>query len=141
MNCAMVVLETLLRCEDRWRPSPSVAAVSQLRRPSGLLTFSLPRLIRRRSQRSKRGPKSCPFARRNESISLLLASCWDGPTREARFKRTNPGNLTDGGVHDLFTISGMKGAEGCVLQQPDFEGELARKNVIFRFQRRYLEPA
>ena len=56
----------------------------------------------------------------------------DGPTREARFKKTNPGNLTDGGVHDLFTISGMKGAEGCVLQQPDFAAELARKNVIFR---------
>jgi CxxC motif-containing protein (DUF1111 family) len=56
----------------------------------------------------------------------------DGPTREARFKKTSPGNMTDGGVHDLFTISGMKGAEGCVLQQPDFEAELARKNVIFR---------
>ena len=56
----------------------------------------------------------------------------DGPTREARFKTTNPGNITDGGVHDLFTISGMKGAEGCVLQQPDFAAELARKNVIFR---------
>lgn len=56
----------------------------------------------------------------------------DGPTREARFKKTSPGNMTDGGVHDLFTISGMKGAEGCVLQPPDFESELARKNVIFR---------
>jgi CxxC motif-containing protein (DUF1111 family) len=56
----------------------------------------------------------------------------DGPTREARFKKTDPGNLTDGGVHNLFTISGMKGAAGCVLQQPDFETELARKNVIFR---------
>ena len=56
----------------------------------------------------------------------------DGPTREARFKKTSPGNTTDGGVHNLFTISGMKGAEGCVLQQPDFAAELARKNVIFR---------
>jgi CxxC motif-containing protein (DUF1111 family) len=56
----------------------------------------------------------------------------DGPVREARFKKTSPGNLTDGGVHDLFTISGMKGAEGCVLLQPDFAAELARKNVIFR---------
>jgi CxxC motif-containing protein (DUF1111 family) len=56
----------------------------------------------------------------------------DGPTREARFKKTFPDNLTDGGVHNLFTISGMKGAEGCVLQQPDFATELARKNVIFR---------
>jgi CxxC motif-containing protein (DUF1111 family) len=56
----------------------------------------------------------------------------NGPVREARFKKTDPGNLTDGGVHNLFTISGMKGAGGCVLQQPDFAGELARKNVIFR---------
>jgi CxxC motif-containing protein (DUF1111 family) len=56
----------------------------------------------------------------------------DGPTREARFKRTDPGNMADGGVHNLFTISGMKGADGCVLQQPDFATELARKNVIFR---------
>ncbi len=56
----------------------------------------------------------------------------DGPTREARFKKTEPGNVVDGGVHNLFTISGMKGAEGCVLQQPDFGTELARKTVIFR---------
>jgi CxxC motif-containing protein (DUF1111 family) len=55
-----------------------------------------------------------------------------GPTREARFKRTDSGNASDGGVHNLFTISGMKGAEGCVLQQPDFAAELARRNVIFR---------
>jgi CxxC motif-containing protein (DUF1111 family) len=56
----------------------------------------------------------------------------NGPIREARFKRTNPGNAADGGVHNLFIISGMKGAEGCVLQQPDFAAELARRNVIFR---------
>jgi CxxC motif-containing protein (DUF1111 family) len=56
----------------------------------------------------------------------------DGPVREARFKKTDPGGATDGGVHDLFTISGMKDAEKCVLQQPDFQTELARKNVIFR---------
>lgn len=56
----------------------------------------------------------------------------DGPTREARFRKTDSGKMADGGVHNLFTISGMKGAEGCVLQQPDFKAELARKNVIFR---------
>jgi hypothetical protein len=65
----------------------------------------------------------------------------DGPTREARFKKTNPGDMTDGGVHDLFTISGMKGAEGCVLQQPDFAAELARKTSSFEFQRQCLELA
>jgi CxxC motif-containing protein (DUF1111 family) len=56
-----------------------------------------------------------------------------GPTREARFKlfryaTTGP----DGGVHDLFTIAGMKGAESCKLEQPDFEKELRLNNVIFR---------
>jgi CxxC motif-containing protein (DUF1111 family) len=56
----------------------------------------------------------------------------DGPIREARFKKTSPGNVADGGVHNLFTISRMKGADGCILQQPDFQAELARKNVIFR---------
>ena len=56
----------------------------------------------------------------------------DGPVREARFKKTDPGNQVDGGVHDLFTISGMKGAEKCGLQVPDFATELGRNNVIFR---------
>ena len=56
-----------------------------------------------------------------------------GPTREARFKSfdydtTGP----DGGVHDLFTIAGMKGAESCKLIQDDFEKELRLNNVIFR---------
>ncbi len=66
----------------------------------------------------------------NNTLPSFIAK--DGPVREARFKKSDPGNVTDGGVHDLFTISGMKGAEGCVLQQPDFATELAHKNVIFR---------
>jgi CxxC motif-containing protein (DUF1111 family) len=66
----------------------------------------------------------------NNTLPSFIAK--DGPVREARFKKTDPGNLADGGVHDLFTISGMKGAERCVLQQPDFETELAHRNVIFR---------
>jgi len=55
----------------------------------------------------------------------------NGPVREVRFKR-NPNGTADGGVHDIFTITGLKGAEGCTLKQPKFERELARKNVIFR---------
>jgi len=54
-----------------------------------------------------------------------------GPTREARFKKLNKTTL-DGGVHDLFTIAGMKGAETCKLAQPDFATELRKNNVIFR---------
>src|SRR5712692_5051028 len=54
-----------------------------------------------------------------------------GPVREARFVK-NADGTPDGGVHDLFTIAGLADAPGCVLAQPDFERELARRNVIFR---------
>ena len=54
-----------------------------------------------------------------------------GPVREARFKHNNDGT-DDGGVHDLFTITGLPDAAGCNLKQPDFAGELAKNNVIFR---------
>jgi hypothetical protein len=55
----------------------------------------------------------------------------NGPVREARFVR-NPDGTPDGGVHDLFTIAGRADGPGCKLAQPDFEKELARRNVIFR---------
>src|SRR2546426_3595488 len=55
----------------------------------------------------------------------------NGPVREARFVK-NADGTPDGGVHDLFTIAGRADAPGCVLAQPDFEKELARRNVIFR---------
>jgi CxxC motif-containing protein (DUF1111 family) len=55
----------------------------------------------------------------------------NGPVREARFVR-NADGTPNGGVHDLFTIAGRSDAPGCGLRQPDFEGELARRNVIFR---------
>src|SRR5258707_9406863 len=55
-----------------------------------------------------------------------------GPVREARFKLNPDRRTPDGGVHSIFTITGLKDADGCVLQQPDFAGELRRKNVIFR---------
>jgi len=54
-----------------------------------------------------------------------------GPVREARFVRNRDGT-PDGGVHGLFVISGRSDAPGCNIKQPDFAGELARNNVIFR---------
>ena len=59
-----------------------------------------------------------------------------GPVREARFV-LNPDGTPDGGVHALFTITGRPGADGsppgpCRLEQPDFEREIADRNVIFR---------
>ena len=46
--------------------------------------------------------------------SLIAAN---GPVREARFIRNTDGSL-DGGVHDLYTITGRTDAKGCSLAQP-----------------------
>jgi CxxC motif-containing protein (DUF1111 family) len=54
-----------------------------------------------------------------------------GPVREARFV-LNPDGTPDGGVHDLFTITGRSDAPGCNLQQPNFAAAIAAKNIIFR---------
>jgi CxxC motif-containing protein (DUF1111 family) len=54
-----------------------------------------------------------------------------GPVREARFVR-NPDGTPDGGVHDLFVISGRTDATGCNISQPDFPVALAKHNVVFR---------
>jgi CxxC motif-containing protein (DUF1111 family) len=61
----------------------------------------------------------------------------DGPVREVRFPfLVNPnGTLSqtpDGGVHDLYTISGRRDAGGCSMPQPNFEQMQQLKNVIFR---------
>src|SRR5258705_7484036 len=56
----------------------------------------------------------------------------NGPVREARFKLNPDGKTHDGGVHSIFTITGLKDADGCVLQQPDVARQLRRKNGIFR---------
>lgn len=54
-----------------------------------------------------------------------------GPVREARFI-SNPDGTPDGGVHDIFTITGRSDAPGCNLAQPAFASQLASNNVIFR---------
>jgi len=61
----------------------------------------------------------------------------DGPVREARFKffLNNDGSLSntpDGGVHDLFVITGRGDAGNCAIKQPNFAHNLALNNVIFR---------
>jgi CxxC motif-containing protein (DUF1111 family) len=71
---------------------------------------------------------------------MAMASAYDkmpsfltanGPVREARFVRNKDGSA-DGGVHALFTISGRGIATSCTITQPDFETEVANRNVIFR---------
>jgi CxxC motif-containing protein (DUF1111 family) len=61
----------------------------------------------------------------------------NGPAREARFKFfLNPNgtlsNIPDGGVHDLFVISGRADAGSCNIKQPNFHQALALNNVSFR---------
>jgi len=62
----------------------------------------------------------------------------NGPIREARFKR-NPNGTNDGGVHNLFVITGRKDAAGCNIAQPRFLPAGTRSpekggnpNIIFR---------
>ena len=69
-------------------------------------------------------------------VPWFIAS--NGPVREARFKR-NPDGTNDGGVHDLFVITGRSDAVGCNIAQPDFRpagnplsGKGGNPNIIFR---------
>ncbi|HTV60549.1 MAG TPA: di-heme oxidoredictase family protein [Verrucomicrobiae bacterium] len=60
-----------------------------------------------------------------------------GPVREARFPFlvTSSGTVSktpDGGVHDLFTITGRSDAVGCTATQPNFEQMQQLNNLIFR---------
>jgi CxxC motif-containing protein (DUF1111 family) len=55
----------------------------------------------------------------------------NGPVREARFVQF-PNGQPDGGVHDLFSVTGRADAPTCTLAQPDFADQLAAGNVIFR---------
>ena len=55
----------------------------------------------------------------------------NGPVREARFVRNSDGSA-DGGVHGLYTITGRTDAQGCNLAQPNFAGQIANRNIIFR---------
>jgi CxxC motif-containing protein (DUF1111 family) len=62
----------------------------------------------------------------------------NGPVREARFPfffnqfgNPNP-NAPNGGVEDLFTVSGRADAGACSLQQPGFNAARVTNNIIFR---------
>lgn len=56
----------------------------------------------------------------------------NGPVREVRFKN-NPDGTPDGGVHDLFVITGRFDAPpSCQLPQTDFASQAAISNLSFR---------
>src|SRR5215469_16334458 len=61
----------------------------------------------------------------------------NGPVREARFKKSN--GVADGGVHDIFVITGRSDAPGCNIAQFIFTpagnpltGQGGNRNIIFR---------
>jgi len=70
------------------------------------------------------------IAQRDKNVVPPFISA-NGPVREARFVR-NPDGSPDGGVHDLFVITGRTDAQGCKIQQPNFGAQLAARNVVFR---------
>jgi CxxC motif-containing protein (DUF1111 family) len=60
-----------------------------------------------------------------------------GPIREARFQESN--GVRDGGVHNLFVVSGRADAGSCSIQQPSFApagnpvtGQGGNPNIVFR---------
>jgi CxxC motif-containing protein (DUF1111 family) len=71
----------------------------------------------------------------NTIPSFLTAS---GPTREARFpfffnSNGNPNtNAPNGGVEDIFVVSGRSDAGNCSLPQPSFAPAQSTNNIIFR---------
>ena len=73
--------------------------------------------------------------RRDNQMPWFIAH--NGPVREARFVQSN--GAPDGGVHDLFVITGRSDARGCNIAQPDFlpagtplTGQGGNPNIIFR---------
>jgi CxxC motif-containing protein (DUF1111 family) len=71
----------------------------------------------------------------NSIPSFITAN---GPTREARFpfffsSNGNPNtNAPNGGVEDIFTVSGRSDAGSCSLPQPSFGTAESTNNIIFR---------
>jgi CxxC motif-containing protein (DUF1111 family) len=55
----------------------------------------------------------------------------NGPIREARLQ-FKPDGSRDGGVTNLFVITGHPEAAGCNIRQPDLEREVRNRNIIFR---------
>jgi CxxC motif-containing protein (DUF1111 family) len=72
----------------------------------------------------------------NDATPFFITA--DGPTREARFPfffnadGTVNFNAPNGGVEDLFTVTGRADAPGCSLSQPAFNAARATNNIIFR---------
>jgi CxxC motif-containing protein (DUF1111 family) len=77
----------------------------------------------------------------NNTVPPFVAN--GGPTREARFPLNVGSNTPDGGVHDLFVITGRTDATNqpnantgtnttCTVAQTNFPNQIAANNIIFR---------
>ncbi len=70
------------------------------------------------------------------SFALLAVSMqaeWTSGARTSRTRRTpGRGGGPDGGVHDLFVVTGRKDAEGCNIAQPNFDAAVSQRNAFFR---------
>jgi CxxC motif-containing protein (DUF1111 family) len=72
----------------------------------------------------------------NDTTPFFITA--NGPTREARFPfffnadGTANLNAPNGGVEDLFTVTGQPDAGACSLRQPSFDAARAANNIIFR---------
>ena len=76
-------------------------------------------------------PQVAAGAKNGASNALPFFIHPNGPVREVRFKYNSDGTR-DGGVHDLFVITGRQDAAGCNIRQPDFGAAMARNNLSFR---------
>ena len=66
----------------------------------------------------------------NNTVPSFISA--NGPVREARFINVPGTNTPDGGVHDLFVLTGRTDAPGCNIAQPNFAQAVRQNNVIFR---------
>jgi len=66
----------------------------------------------------------------SNQIPFFLSA--NGPVREARFPLMPDLRHPDGGVHDLFTITGRGDAKGCTIAQPNFQQAAQDGNLVFR---------
>ncbi len=64
----------------------------------------------------------------------------NGPIREARLK-FNPDGSRDGGVHNLFVITGNPDASGCNIRQEDFERQIPEQQHHLPDPRRSPAPS
>jgi CxxC motif-containing protein (DUF1111 family) len=71
----------------------------------------------------------------DNAIPWFIAA--NGPIREARFVESN--GVKDGGVHDLFVVTGRYDAGSCAITQPAFtpagnpvSGQGGNPNIVFR---------